>query len=178
MPRGKSVRDDDAVGTVLADIDVLVNRYGIGVMLIHHAGKPGEDGNPKTTPLGATAIEAWGRHFLRIEAVKDKTGEIHRTIVSYGNDLEVVEFKVPFVIGNSGVTIDERRDFELTEQRMQAILDGQPWKSQTAIAEALNVGEPVVSRTLAKCGYMLVSGAVVQARIHPFIPPYVYPPTE
>jgi hypothetical protein len=163
MPRGKSVRDDDAVGTVLADIDILVNRFGIGVMLIHHAGKPGEDGNPKTTPLGATAIEAWGRHFLRVEALKDKAGEIHRTIVAYGNDLEVAEFRVPFVIGNSGVSIDECRDFDTVANRIQEIIDGQPWKSQTQIAEALGTSQPVISRTLKKAGYTLKAGRLVAA---------------
>jgi hypothetical protein len=160
MP-GKSVRDDDLVTPVLTNIDFMT-RAGIGVLLIHHAGKPGEDGNPKTSPLGATAIEAWGRHFLRADAVKDRnTGEVSRTLHSYGNDLSVPEKIIPFVIGSEGVSVGENRDFAKTDELMTRIISGGPWTTQRHIADELGVSQPTVQRTLKKCGYKLNRGQLV-----------------
>jgi hypothetical protein len=126
IPPGKSVREDEAVNPVLANIDVLINYHDMGVLLIHHSGKPGEDGNPRKTPLGCTPIEAWGRHFLRVEVEHTKAGETNRTLFSYGNSLSMAELKIPFQVVDKGIAIDEARDFDVVNKRMAFILKTSP----------------------------------------------------
>jgi hypothetical protein len=156
MPPGESVREDGPVGPVLDNISIMVE-HGIGVLLLHHSGKTGEDGNPKTTPLGATCIEAWARHFVRVDATTSKaTSKIDsRTALSYGNELAAAPVKIPFEImpGGSIAAATPSRDRELTEARLQSLIDGGPWANQAAMGKALDLSQTQVSRLLDKAGY-------------------------
>lgn len=103
---GASVRDDEQMAMLLDDIDVAFAQNGIGYCLVHHLGKPGEDGLAKTTPAGATDIEGWARHFLRIEVqyVRGTNIPSARLLHSYGNELTVeTPDPVPFGIVNDGL---------------------------------------------------------------------------
>jgi len=147
-PRGRSVRDDDAAETVLRDLQVFIN-HGITVVLLHHSGKPGEDGSPRTTPLGATAIESYARHFIRID--RDPSNPTVRNVTSYGNDLECPEVRISFMIKDSKVVECRSSDAD----RMKIILEGQPWENQKAIADKLGIGQAMVSRIMRRSGYRL-----------------------
>ena len=143
MPNGASVRYDDAVRPVLANLAGMHDQFGIGVLLLHHAGKPGEDGLPRTSPLGATSIEAWARHFVRVEADRPKgSGEYQRLLVSFGNELDCVMEPIPFAITGSGIDLDEgeRRDQAADFERREKLIAGQPWVNQAAMGEAKGSG--------------------------------------
>jgi hypothetical protein len=58
--------------------------------LLHHLGKPREDGAPATSPLGSTAIEAWARQLVRVTRIK---GTRQCTIDVEGNDVEPFQLK-------------------------------------------------------------------------------------
>jgi hypothetical protein len=73
MPPGQSFRNDEHVGPVLARLDKMADHSGLTIVLVHHAGKVGEDGEPRKTPIGSTAIEAWARHLIRVSRPGDST---------------------------------------------------------------------------------------------------------
>ncbi|SDT35535.1 AAA family ATPase [Jiangella sp. DSM 45060] len=100
LSRG-SVNDDAAVGEVLDHLDMLVDR-GIAVLLIHHQGKAGESGQPKTTPMGASCIEGWARHLIRVER---QSGTRKCDLIVEGNDVDpfsVTTIHVPEGDGEHG----------------------------------------------------------------------------
>ena len=176
MARGTSFREDGPVGPVLHNISAMES-YGIAVLLIHHAGKPGEDGAPKSSPLGSTTIEAWARHMLRVDAVKTKgTREVRRTLVAFGNQLDVPELAYPFEITDRGVVLSEPRPErngteERTEQRKQEhdallrkMLGRADWRSQQHIADELGESQTKVSRALRENKLRLSQGRVVKAK--------------
>jgi hypothetical protein len=107
MPPGKSWRNDEHVAPVLARLDRIIER-GTAVLLLHHAGKPGEDGKPTTSPVGSTAIEAWARHLIRVERDRDKRSR-KATLHVVGNDEEAFELRTlhyPNGAGNAGPFFD------------------------------------------------------------------------
>lgn len=147
MPSGQSVRNDEHVGDVLRNIDVM-ETYGIAVLLNHHLGKTGEDGSSPQSPLGSTALEGGFRHFIRVEHDrKDNT----REIVSYGNRLKVPELRVPFEISDSGVESTQDRDAVRDRDRLRRIV-GRAWDNQEAIGAELELDQGQVSRLLARVG--------------------------
>ncbi len=158
MPRGQSVRNDEAIRPVVADLDILPCEYGITVVLVHHAGKPGESGASAKTPLGSTALEAWAKHFVRIEADKPGGGgPVRRQLVAYGNQLKMSEdLVIPFAIADGRIVTkgvvptSEQRDLE-----QLAKLLGKTWINQTAMGEALGIDQSAVSRLLRRTGYTL-----------------------
>jgi RecA-family ATPase len=181
MPRGQSLREDGPVGPVLDNVSIM-ERYGIAVLLLHHAGKPGEDGAPKSSPLGSTTIEAWARHFLRVDAAKAKgSGEVRRTLIAFGNQLNVAEMAYPFEITDGGVILGEDRPGrngteERTEQRkgrhdalLLTMLERSDWRSQQHIADTLTdagtekISQKTVSRVLAENHMRLRDGSVIMA---------------
>ena len=110
-----SIRNDEHVRVVLDKLDRVIQR-DISVVLIHHAGKPGETGTPKT-PIGSTAIEAWSRHFLRVG--EGKGGSL--TITSYGND--VAEFTIntkldPNEVGDTPFFVDSQEISSRSQSRI------------------------------------------------------------
>jgi hypothetical protein len=158
MPRGQSVRNDEAIGPVVADLDILPNEYGITVVLIHHAGKPGESGASPKSPLGSTALEAWAKHFIRVEADKPSGGgATKRQLVSYGNQLKMSEdLVIPFAITDGKiVTKGVVPTAEQRDREQIALLLGKTWINQTAMGEALAVDQSAVSRLLDRAGYTL-----------------------
>jgi hypothetical protein len=103
----RSVRNDEDMDPILANIDILESK-GIAFCLIHHAGKPGEDGAPRSSPLGATTIEGWARNFVQVNSVpvKDSSPKrVRRWLELYGNDLEgdVARPEVPFAVTDKGI---------------------------------------------------------------------------
>jgi hypothetical protein len=103
----RSVRNDEDMDPILASIDVLES-YGIAFCLIHHAGKPGEDGAPRSSPLGATTIEAWARNFVQVNSVpvRDSSPKrFRRWLELYGNDLEGDSDRpeIPFMVTSNGI---------------------------------------------------------------------------
>ncbi|EFK99851.1 hypothetical protein MCBG_06056 [Micromonospora sp. M42] len=54
---------------------------GVAVVLVHHAGKFNEEQGSQKSPMGSTAIEAWGRQFIQV--TDDDTLRILRV---YGNN--------------------------------------------------------------------------------------------
>jgi AAA domain len=101
----RSVRNDEDMDPILQNIDILESR-GIAFCLVHHSGKPGEDGQPRSSPLGATTIEAWARNFVQVNAVPVKDSHPRRTrrwLELYGNDLEGERGEVPFAITDKGI---------------------------------------------------------------------------
>lgn len=83
IPPGGSVRNDEDVKVVLDRLDRIVD-LDVAVLLIHHSGKPGEDGLAKSSPMGATAIEGWARLIVRVER---KRGTRLATLHIEGNDV-------------------------------------------------------------------------------------------
>lgn len=125
----RSVRNDEDMDPILQNIDILEAR-GITFCLVHHSGKPGEDGMPKSSPLGATTIEGWARNFVQVNAVPVKDSRPKRTrrwLELYGNDLEGERDEIPFAITDKGIILAEgytpqqqhnRRD-EVKDRRRQ-----------------------------------------------------------
>lgn len=85
---GKSYNSDSDVRPALNRLQVVMEA-GIAVILIHHAGKFNEEQGSTKTPMGSTAIEAWGRHFIYIE----KDGDL-RVVTAYGNDAPDIELGI------------------------------------------------------------------------------------
>jgi hypothetical protein len=101
----RSVRNDEDMDPILQNIDILEGR-GIAFCLVHHSGKPGEDGQPRSSPLGATTIEGWARNFVQVNAVPVKDSRPKRTrrwLELYGNDLEGERDEIPFAITDRGI---------------------------------------------------------------------------
>jgi hypothetical protein len=122
---GASIRDDEQMSLILDDIDMAFAGNGIGYCLVHHLGKPGEDGLSKTSPMGATDIEGWARHFLRIEVqyVRGTNIPSARLLHSYGNELTVkTPDPIPFGIVNDGF-IPSLTQEQVKEAKKQANRD-------------------------------------------------------
>lgn len=147
MPSGQSVRNDEHIGDVLRNID-LMDSYGIAVLLNHHLGKSGEDGSSPQSPLGSTALEGGFRHFIRVE--HDRRNNT-REIVSYGNRLKVPEVRVPFEISDSGVESTQDRDAVRDRERLRLVA-GQTWGKQEEIAAVLGIDQGQVSRLFTRMG--------------------------
>jgi hypothetical protein len=147
-----SVNKDEDVGPVLDRLDMLIDN-GCAVLLLHHQGKTGEDGAPKTTPMGATCIEAWGRQFIRVERSR---GTRLCTLHVEGNDVEpfkLTTIHVPEGNGKHGAfftvaaehaltTVETReRDVRRLDEgtlAAQAVVDsGEVFKSLSACAKYL-----------------------------------------
>lgn len=115
MLGGKSYNSDADVRPALNRLQS-VNDEGIAIILIHHAGKFNEEQGSTKTPMGSTAIEAWGRHFVYVE----KDGDL-RVVNTYGNDSPDVEMGIlidPNSNGKHGafVTIGGEERKSLVEQ--------------------------------------------------------------
>lgn len=122
---GASIRDDEQMSLILDDIDMAFTGNGIGYCLVHHLGKPGEDGLSKTSPMGATDIEGWARHFLRIEVqyVRGTNIPSARLLHSYGNELTVkTPDPIPFEIVNDGFIPAETQE-QVREAKKRAKRD-------------------------------------------------------
>ena len=152
MPNGASVRYDDAVRPVLANISVMHDEFGIGVLLLHHA--EARRGRPAADQLAPGNVDrGLARHFVRVEADRPKgSGEYQRPLVSFGNELDCVMKPFPFAITGSGIDLDqgERRDQAADFERREKLIAGQPWVNQAAMGEALGVGQSQVSHVLKR----------------------------
>ncbi|MFI7330667.1 AAA family ATPase [Micromonospora aurantiaca (nom. illeg.)] len=111
LPAGSSTRFDDHVEPILSRLSELIDA-GITVILVHHKGKFNEEQGSQKSPMGSTAIESWGRHF--VDVTNHDKGLIE--LRAYGNDTQ--EFSVfaafdPTCVGEDGafLTYLDREDW-------------------------------------------------------------------
>ncbi|MEU4815292.1 AAA family ATPase [Micromonospora aurantiaca] len=111
LPAGSSTRFDDHVEPILSRLSGLIDA-GITVILVHHKGKFNEEQGSQKSPMGSTAIESWGRHF--VDVTNHDKGLIE--LRAYGNDTQ--EFSVfaafdPTCVGENGafLTYLDREDW-------------------------------------------------------------------
>jgi AAA domain len=156
-PLGMSITGDGADATaafVENDVEKLVKGPGMAVLLVHHSGKPGEDGMPRNSPMGATGVEAFGRHLLRVEPGSRPDT---RTVVSYGNDMELTtpEIRIEYSVGPDGPvavpTPQAAPGLSLpgaeTARRL-AVIDRGTWQTQREMADALGLNPSTITRLL------------------------------
>jgi hypothetical protein len=157
---GASIRNDDDMGIILDQIDMAFGGNGIGYCLVHHLGKPGEDGLSKTSPMGATDIEGWARHFQRIEVqyVRGTNIPAARVLHVYGNEVLVkTPDPIPFTIVNDGL-IPAMTPDQVKEAKKQANRDASRekrdergrWVLDNYPAEA---NRSVIARAMEAAGY-------------------------
>lgn len=111
LPAGSSTRFDDHVEPILSRLSELIDA-GITVILVHHKGKFNEEQGSQKSPMGSTAIESWGRHFVDVTNHDKGLVELR----AYGNDTP--EFSVfaafdPTCVGEDGafLTYLDREDW-------------------------------------------------------------------
>lgn len=151
IPLGQSVRNDEGVQPILSVLDLVMDA-GIGVVLVHHAGKPGENGIPKT-PTGSTAIESWARHLLRVERQGSAL-----IITSYGNSAEEFQIKARIDLTHHAPTpfltdVAEGKP----KEHAQAKRDQERMNEARAIAEHLNKHQGGGFKSVAAAAQFLVA---------------------
>lgn len=95
LGRGSYNSDADARPS-LGRLQALLNE-GVAIVLVHHAGKFNEEQGSQQTPIGTTAIEAWGRHFMQV--TDDQELRILRV---YGNNTPEKELGIALNFNGEG----------------------------------------------------------------------------
>lgn len=96
LGRGSYNNDADA-RPALGRLQALLNE-DIAIVLVHHSGKFNEDqGSHQKSPMGSTAIEAWGRHFIQV--TDDQELRILRV---YGNNTPEKEIGIALNFNGEG----------------------------------------------------------------------------
>ncbi|MFI7399217.1 AAA family ATPase [Streptomyces sp. NPDC049541] len=95
LGRGSYNSDADA-RPALGRLQALLDE-GIAIVLVHHAGKFNEEQGSQQTPMGSTAIEAWGRHFMQV--TDDQELRILRV---YGNNTPEKELGIALNFSGEG----------------------------------------------------------------------------
>lgn len=75
-----SYNNDADVRPALGRLQALLDE-GIAIVLVHHSGKFNEEQGSAKTPMGSTAIEAWGRQFIQVTDDQEL-----RVLRVYGNN--------------------------------------------------------------------------------------------
>lgn len=70
---------------------------GVAIVVVHHSGKFNEEQGSQQTPIGATSIEAWGRHFIQVT-----DDEELRILRVYGNNTPEREMGIALNFGGEG----------------------------------------------------------------------------
>ncbi|MFB7328922.1 AAA family ATPase [Streptomyces sp. NPDC056190] len=91
-----SYNNDSDVRPALGRLQALLNE-DIAVVLVHHAGKFNEEQGSQKSPMGSTAIEAWGRHFVQV--TDDQELRILRV---YGNNTPEKELGIALNFNGEG----------------------------------------------------------------------------
>ncbi|NMI58423.1 MULTISPECIES: AAA family ATPase [unclassified Streptomyces] len=91
-----SYNNDADVRPALGRLQALLNE-GIAIVLVHHSGKFNEETGSQKSPMGSTAIEAWGRQFLQV--TDDQELRILRV---YGNNTPEKELGIALDFNGEG----------------------------------------------------------------------------
>lgn len=91
-----SYNNDADVRPALGRLQTLLD-YGIAIVLVHHAGKFNEETGSQKSPMGSTAIEAWGRQFVQV--TDDQELRILRV---YGNNTPEKELGIALDFNGEG----------------------------------------------------------------------------
>ncbi|NNN32522.1 AAA family ATPase [Streptomyces sp. S3(2020)] len=91
-----SYNNDADVRPALGRLQALLDE-GIAIVLVHHAGKFNEEQGSQKSPMGSTAIEAWGRQFVQV--TDDQELRILRV---YGNNTPEKELGIALNFNGEG----------------------------------------------------------------------------
>ena len=91
-----SYNNDADVRPALGRLQALLDE-GIAIVLVHHAGKFNEEQGSQKSPMGSTAIEAWGRQFVQV--TDDQELRILRV---YGNNTPERELGIALDFNGEG----------------------------------------------------------------------------
>ncbi|MFJ9265154.1 AAA family ATPase [Streptomyces bacillaris] len=91
-----SYNNDADVRPALGRLQALLDE-GIAIVLVHHSGKFNEEQGSGKSPMGSTAIEAWGRQFIQVTDDQEL-----RVLRVYGNNTPERELGIALNFNGEG----------------------------------------------------------------------------